>query len=33
MIENAEVAMSKTANAIGLEIIDYTAGPIYMSSR
>ena len=30
MIENAEVAMSKTANELGLEIIDYTAGPIFM---
>ena len=30
MIENAEVAMSKTAKQLGLEIIDYTAGPIYM---
>ena len=30
MIENAEVAMSKTANVLGLEIIDYTAGPIFM---
>tara|TARA_B100001989_G_scaffold252877_1_gene236710 strand:+ start:1187 stop:2632 length:1446 start_codon:yes stop_codon:yes gene_type:complete len=33
MIENAEVAMSKTAKQLGLEIIDYTAGPIYMSSN
>ena len=33
MIENAEVAMSKTAKQLGLEIIDYTAGPIYMSQN
>ena len=29
MIENVEVVMSKTAKQLGLEIIDYTAGPIY----
>ena len=33
MIENAEVAMSKTANELGLEIIDYTAGPIFMEQN
>jgi hypothetical protein len=33
MIENAEVAMSKTANKLGLEIIDYTAGPIFMGQN
>ena len=33
MIENAEVAMSKTANELGLEIIDYTAGPIFMGQN
>ena len=33
MIENAEVAMSKTANVLGLEIIDYTAGPIFMGQN
>ena len=33
MIENAEIAMSKTARELGLEIIDYTAGPIFMEQN
>lgn len=33
MIENTEIAMSKTARELGLEIIDYTAGPIFMEQN
>ena len=33
MIENTESAMSKTANKLGLEIIDYTVGPNFINSK
>ena len=33
MIENAEVALSNAAKAMNLDIIDYTAGPIFMETN
>ncbi|PQB05110.1 GH3 auxin-responsive promoter family protein [Aureitalea marina] len=33
IIENAETALKKTAKAHDLEIVDYTAGPIFMEGR
>ena len=33
MIDNAEIAMSKSAKKLGLEIIDYTAGPVFMDQN
>jgi hypothetical protein len=30
MIENAEVALSKASKSLNLDIVDYTAGPIFM---
>ena len=31
MIENAEVALGKASKEMDLDIVDYTAGPIFMS--
>ena len=33
MIENAEVALSKAAEVLNLDIVDYTAGPIFMEKN
>lgn len=33
MIENAEVALSKAAREMNLNIVDYTAGPIFMETN
>ena len=33
MIENAEVALSKAAKVMDLDIVDYTAGPIFMEAN
>jgi hypothetical protein len=33
MIDNAEVALSKAAKALNLDIVDYTAGPIFMEKN
>ena len=33
MIDNAEVALSKAAKAMNLNIVDYTAGPIFMKKN
>jgi hypothetical protein len=33
MIENAEMALSKAAKAMDLDIVDYTAGPIFMEAH
>ena len=33
MIENAEVALTKAAEKMNLEILDYTAGPIFMENQ
>ena len=30
MIENADVAITKAAKKMNVEILDYTAGPIFM---
>ena len=32
MIENAELALSKASKVMDLEIVDYTAGPIFMEA-
>ena len=32
MIENAEVALGKASKEMDLDIVDYTAGPIFMES-
>ncbi len=32
MVENADVALTKAAKKMNLEILDYTAGPIFMEN-
>jgi hypothetical protein len=33
MIENAEVALSRASKSMNLDIVDYTAGPIFMGTN
>jgi hypothetical protein len=33
MIENADLALSKAAQALGIYVVDYTAAPIFMESK